>query len=606
MTTYQELKSVRYIDSIVAFAEKLLDINLKPTGRYRYSAYCPFHADGKDSFRVYVNKRDEVRFRCFGACGKEWDIYDIIEKTKDCSFREAQEILAEFIGITDFMPYDGVNSSPGGEDEPDEPVSFTVPKELDKDVVAALDKASIFYNELLQIEQDRFDKVLKYLDRRGLDMDLIKRFHIGYAPPLADEHFAGRALIEKHLDRFNEDYKTFDPFVNAGLLRLLNDESAKGYGYYMQYVDFSRTDPFSRNYADYFAGRITFPIYNIQGQIHGFMGRRPDNSGIRWIKQQTEDTVISTKGWLYGIDKAARWIEHYKTIILVEGIFDYFAFYRLLQDEDKPFVVSTHGTNLTDEARSLLHQLNVKNIIVAFDWDNAGKAGIKKISNDLGCTVYYLVGMKPDEDPADKLKDAISSISGFSLKHLSAAARKIQKKTDRPVHISYLSSRPSSAKEIIFKPDSTLDVPAADPQKPWKDPKKYYYEADRFLPLLTYDHGNKADLDNKIQDLIKILNERPEKPGDSHQFTIYADFIRKELYDDLGPALILWLRLVIEQQRRKRKIKETDSTLAEWLHTSRSTIIKYKGILKDLGFLNITAGQKYQKLSVKYFTGKSE
>ena len=111
-------------------------------------------------------------------------------------------------------------------------------------------------------------------------------------------------------------------------------------------------------------------------------------------------------------------------------------------------------------------------------------------------------------------------------------------------------------------------------------------------------------MDGKIQDLIKMLNERPEKPGDGNQFTIYSDFIRKELYDDMGPALILWLRIVIEQQYRKRKIKETDSTLAKWLQTSRPTIIKYKGLLKELGFLNISTGTKYQKLSVKYFTGK--
>ncbi|MEA1899139.1 MAG: hypothetical protein U9N47_00005 [Thermodesulfobacteriota bacterium] len=34
------------------------------------------------------------------------------------------------------------------------------------------------------------------------------------------------------------------------------------------------------------AGRITFPIYDINGKIHGFMGRRPDNRGTHWIKQQ--------------------------------------------------------------------------------------------------------------------------------------------------------------------------------------------------------------------------------------------------------------------------------------------------------------------------------
>ncbi|MCD4764414.1 MAG: toprim domain-containing protein [Desulfobacterales bacterium] len=601
MTTYKELKSVKYFDGIIAYAKKLLNIEFQPTGRQRYSAFCPFHDDSKDSFRVHVNDKKEVRFHCFGACNTEWDIYDIIIKVNKCSFREAQETFAEYMGITDFVPYAGIDSMPDEKNKPDEPVNFVEPKELDKDVIAALHKAADFYHKFLLQKED---KALKYLYRRGLDIDLIKKFNIGYASPFADKNYMGRALIYSYLDRFKEDYKIFNPFVRAGLFRFFDDKDAKGYGYYMQQIDFTRTDPFTKAYGDFFAGRITFPIYDIDGKIHGFMGRRPDNRGTHWIKQQKQNTDISTRGWLYGIDNAARYIEYYTTIIIVEGIFDYFAFYRLLQDTAKPIVVSTLGTRLTDETISLLQQLNIKNIIVAYDWDDAGRAGINKISKDLDCTIYYLGGIKPDEDPADKLKNLQNIISGFSLKHLSTAARKIQKQTDKPIGISFLSYLPS--KEIIFKPDTTLDVSSINPLGPRKAPEKYFYEAGRFLPLLTYNHANKADLDGKIQDLIKMLNERPEKPGDGNQFTIYSDFIRKELYDDLGYALILWLRIVIEQQYRKRKIKETDSTLAKWLQTSRPTIIKYKGLLKELGFLNISTGTglKYQKLSVKYFTGK--
>jgi len=28
---------------------------------------------------VYVNKKDEVRFHCFGACKGDWDIYDMLK-----------------------------------------------------------------------------------------------------------------------------------------------------------------------------------------------------------------------------------------------------------------------------------------------------------------------------------------------------------------------------------------------------------------------------------------------------------------------------------------------------------------------------------------------
>jgi hypothetical protein len=84
-------------------------------------------------------------------------------------------------------------------------------------------------------------------------------------------------------------------------------------------------------------------------------------------------------------------------------------------------------------------------------------------------------------------------------------------------------------------------------------------------------------------------------------FRVPVNFLNDEAYDDLGPALILWLRLVIEQQRKKRKVKQTDSVVAEWLHTSRQTIIRYKHILFRLGYLKMDGSQKVQKLSVNFF-----
>lgn len=47
-----------------------------------------------------------------------------------------------------------------------------------------------------------------------------------------------------------------------------------------------------------------------------------------WDYLARHTAMISTKAGCY--------IRKYRTIILVEGIFDYFAFYNLLQDQDKP------------------------------------------------------------------------------------------------------------------------------------------------------------------------------------------------------------------------------------------------------------------------------
>ncbi|HBN26735.1 MAG TPA: hypothetical protein DD405_04615 [Desulfobacteraceae bacterium] len=601
MTTYQNLKSASYIDKIISFTEKLLKIKFTLTGKYKYSAYCPFHADNKDSFRVYVNDKDEVRFHCFGACDKEWDVFDLIIQKNNCSFRRAQEILAKALCVSDFIPYNKANPIPVMEKKPDKPVNFTVRKEVGRKTIWALKSAERFYHNLLLSEAEKYKKIINYLARRGVDIDVIKKFKIGYAPSLGEEGVAGRALINNYMKIFNKNYNVFNWFVKSGLFRLLNVEIDNGYNYYRRYIDPSYKDGFRVNYADYFAGRITFPIYDIQGKIHGFMGRRPDNRGLRWLKQQSEDTEINTGGLLYGIDKVRGCVDDYTTIILLEGIFDYFAFYNMLQDK-KLIIVSTLGTNLTDEVKLILEGLHVKNIIVAFDWDAAGKLGIIKISKAIDCQVYYLGGMRADEDPADKLKGIEDIINGFSLKHLFCAAEKIQKQTNKPIFISHMSS---GAKEIIFKPDTTLDVSEIGASNRRAAPERYYYDIEGFMPHLAYNHGNKAAIDDKIQNLIKMLiNEKHENPGACPQFTIFPDFIHKEIYDKLGVALILWLRLLVEQQTKRRKIKETDSTIAAWLQTSRYTIVKYKSMLKELGFLNITARKKYQTLTVKYFSRK--
>jgi hypothetical protein len=122
-----------------------------------------------------------------------------------------------------------------------------------------------------------------------------------------------------------------------------------------------------------------------------------------------------------------------------------------------------------------------------------------------------------------------------------------------------------------------------------------------FLPLLSYDHGNKAMLDQTINEITKLLEARPTEPPAEPAFTIPVKFMETEAYTELGPALILWLRLVIEQQTKKRKVRQTDVVLAEWLHTTRRTITTYKRSLHELGYLKIDTSTRPQRLSVRYF-----
>ena len=602
MPTHNDIKTVAYLDPMINYAETQLGIRFKPTGKYRLSAFCPFHADTKDSFRLYVDGNDVVRFHCFGACGGDWDIYDVIMLKEKCSFRQAQQLWADYLGLKDVIFHRGQSQSipePDAETEPDNAVSFLEPVEPTEQIKSTLAEAATFYNKLLFSVPEKHSKVLTYLARRGLERPIIERFQIGYSPAYADKEYFGRALINGFLDRFDEDYLTFSHFQDACLVRLLNEGTAGGYGYYRQQIDFTTRSPFARNYGDYFAGRIVFPIRNMKGDVIGMIGRRPDNRGsVHWLKQKAGEGPITTKSWLYGIDKAYRFIKHYKTVIIVEGIFDYFAFYRMLQDQGRPVVVSTLGSYLSAEAMGIFKQLGVEHFIVAYDWDEAGRKGIEKIAAEVGGTVYFLGGMQPGQDPAEKLKDVIGSISGFSLRHLMASAKKHQSATDKSIHMSFISCGPADKREMIFSPaEAEEDVWHPDETSA----KEFYYGVDDFLPLLSYDHSNKAMLDQTISQITRLLEERPTEPRTDRVFTIPTNFLRIEGYTDLGPALILWLRLVIEQQAKKRRIKQTDGVIAEWLKTTRKTILVYKRQLQELGYLNIDTSTRPQRLSVRYF-----
>ena len=398
----------------------LLDIRFTKVKKNRYNAPCPFHADTEDNFMVYVNKNDEVRFHCFGACKGDWDIYGMIMLRKKCMFRTAQQVWAEHLGVKILKSYDSGSScvlEPGETPEPDVAIVFAEPEKLDEKMVAVLDDAAKFYHDLFMSNEDRFKHIGDYLARRGIGKDAIRGSNIGYAPSYSDEQHHGRALIDGFLRRFEKDNQTFDAFTDIGLVRLLNDNGVKEYGYYCRQIDFRRKDPFSRNYGDSLAGRIVFPIYDAHACPTGLVGRHPGERGVRWLKQQNREVPISDRGRLYGIEKAERYIRQYRTIILVEGIFDYFAFYNLLQNQDKPVVVSTLGSYVTPEAASILKDLDIEHFIVAYDWDELGRNCIERIAARSGGWVYYLGGLAEDQDPYDMLKPVTDAISGFSLKH---------------------------------------------------------------------------------------------------------------------------------------------------------------------------------------------
>jgi hypothetical protein len=101
MKTDQDIKSAATIDAMIHYAETLLGI-VSRASKKSVQRPVPVPRDTQDRFMVYVNKDDEVRFHCFGACKGDWDIYDLIMLRKKYPFRRAQQVWAAHLGVADF------------------------------------------------------------------------------------------------------------------------------------------------------------------------------------------------------------------------------------------------------------------------------------------------------------------------------------------------------------------------------------------------------------------------------------------------------------------------------------------------------------------------
>jgi hypothetical protein len=103
----------------------------------------------------------------------------------------------------------------------------------------------------------------------------------------------------------------------------------------------------------------------------------------------------------------------------------------------------------------------------------------------------------------------VGSISGFSLRHLMASAKKHQPASEKPIHMSFISCGPAGKRNIVFSP-AEAEALCRHPDE--TDATEYYYNVADFLPLLSYDHGNKAMLDQTINEITKLLEARPTEP----------------------------------------------------------------------------------------------
>lgn len=333
----EELRSRVDIESVISPY-----VNLRRRGK-NLVGLCPFHNEKTPSFTVYP---ENDSFYCFG-CGVGGDVITFVRRIENLDYLEAVRMLADRAGMA--LPEDGFDDS--------------MAKRRTAVLEANRAAAKFFHAELMS---ERGREALDYFLGRGLTIETIRHFGLGYAP---DDWRA----LKNHLNQ-----KGFDDTLleNANLLRR-SEKNGKV------------------NYYDNFRNRIMFPIIDPRGNVIAFGGRVMDDSKPKYIN--TSDTLVYKKSnGVFALNFAKNGNDG--KLIVAEGYMDVIA----LHQAGFTNAVACLGTALTKEQANLLSRY-AKEVLISYDSDEAGQKATARAINIFSSTglevrVLRLNGGKdPDE-----------------------------------------------------------------------------------------------------------------------------------------------------------------------------------------------------------------
>ncbi len=317
-----------------------------------FKGLCPFHSEKTPSFMVSPQLQI---FKCFG-CGKSGDVFTFLTEYEKMDFTEAIEFLAKRTGVKL------------------ERVRFAPEDRIKKRILEINHLAAEFYHFLL-VKHEVGKTALNYLQRRGLELETLREFKLGFSPLKANA-VADFLLKKKYAP---------SEILQSGL------------------VIPSRYGPSSL--FDRFKGRVVFPLYDHRQNIVGFSGRTIPgiNYGTSDLAKyiNTSETKVYHKGkMLYGLWLSKEAIKKANEVIVVEGEFDLISPWQAGIKN----LVAIKGTAFTEDQVSLLKRFS-ENLVLALDADFAGDvAAIRsiEIAERAGLNVHVLdlLGKYKDPDEA--------------------------------------------------------------------------------------------------------------------------------------------------------------------------------------------------------------
>ncbi|MGO9481639.1 MAG: DNA primase [Candidatus Kryptoniota bacterium] len=284
-------------DSVVEEVRQATDIvdiisqyvRLQKRGK-NYLGLCPFHTEKTPSFTV---NREKGLYHCFG-CGVGGNVFTFLTQYEKTSFGEALRQLAARANIS--LP------------------SYNNEKQSEVDEVLDINEKAIrYYRDMLHSDEGR-DAISYLREKRQFTDETIEKFMLGYAPDRWDG-------LLNYLKRKGIDEKVIE---KSGLILKRQD----GTGYY-----------------DRFRARVMFPVQSPSGRIIAFGGRTlKEDEKAKYIN--SPETAAYVKGkTLFGIYQAKDAIIEKDAVILVEGYADLIA----LHQAEIRNVVASSGTALTVE-----------------------------------------------------------------------------------------------------------------------------------------------------------------------------------------------------------------------------------------------------------------
>lgn len=308
---------------------------------------CPFHNEKTASFHVEPDKKF---YYCFG-CHAGGDVIKFIMEQEKVSYSDAIATLAKRTGIE--IKY--TNGTP----EKENPQL----KIIEQYTELYERTASMFHYFLLETPQGK--SALEYITSRGISLETIKKFKLGFAP--IDRKWLKNFLLKKN---FSNEF-----LLNSGL--------------------------FSKKYSDvaFFSNRLMFPIFNRRGQVVALGGRQLSNDPNSPKYLNSGDLIQYKKGeTLYAFNFAKKAIREAKKVIFCEGYMDCIAYHQCGIE----YAVAPLGTALTEMQIKIIRPF-VDEVLLSFDSDGAGqKATMRAIlmlrKENITVRIIQLTGGK---DPAE-------------------------------------------------------------------------------------------------------------------------------------------------------------------------------------------------------------